>query len=262
MITVLLGPDGYRRAQRARQLIAEFASAHPHAPLLRIDGDAEDAGERFTEFVRSSSLFESRKLVVVEPLFASGTKALADTVKHIAEDASCVVLIHAGTAPESPFTFLKKEGKGIVVEQYLKLTGAKRDAWLANEAKAQGVTLAPAAMQLLTEAYGSDTWSIATELQKLASYPGGRVSEADLAALGIETAPDFIGGIRGLMAPEVGERLASLARLLASGEPAQKVFSMLPYWWPARLDMFAAYDRGVKSGKLDYEEALTDILIR
>ncbi|MEY4731473.1 MAG: hypothetical protein RL681_419 [Candidatus Parcubacteria bacterium] len=117
-------------------------------------------------------------------------------------------------------------------------------------------------MRLLEEAYGADTWSMATELQKISSWSKRTISERDLAAFGVETAPDFIQGIRGLTAASVAERLASLAQLLASGEPALKVFSMLPYWWPARLEMLAAYDRGVKSGKLDYEEALTDILIR
>ncbi len=262
MISVLLGPDSYRRGQRARRLVAEFAAAHPQAPILRIEGDAEDAGGRFTEFVRASSLFEPRKLVVVEPLFVDGTKALGETLKRVAEDALCTVIIHAETAPVSPFTFLKKDGRGITTEAFPRLTGEKLNAWVANEAKALGVTLTPGALRLLADAYASDTWSIATELQKLASYPGGRVGEEDLAALGVEIAPDFISGIRGLMAPAVGERLASLARLFASGEPAQKIFSMLPYWWSARLDMLAAYDRGVKSGKLDYEEALTDVLIR
>ncbi len=262
MITVLSGPDSYRRTRRSQELVAKFKAAHPQAAFVRIDGDEPEAGERFTEFVRAASLFEPRKMVIVEPLFASGTKTLAETLKRTADNALCLVLIHAALAPESPFTFLKKEGKGITTEAFPRLTGEKLHAWIANEAGVHGVALAPAALQFLADAYGADTWSIATELQKLASFSGRRVSEEDLAALGVETTPDFIQGIRGLTAPSVRERLTALERLLASGEPAQKVFSMLPYWWPARLDMLAAYDRGVKSGKLDYEEALTDVLIR
>jgi DNA polymerase III delta subunit len=262
MITVLQGPDSYRRIRRSQQLVAEFRALYPHASVLRVGGEDDGADERFTEFVRSASLFEPRKLLVLDPLFQDGTKALAELLRRTTEDEHCAVVVHAETAPQSPFAFLKKEGKGLVVELFPRLSGEELAAWMAAEARAQGVTLTPGAARLLSESYGSDTWSIATELQKLASYPGDRVSEEDLAALGIDAAPDFISGIRGMTAPAVGDRLAALARLLASGEPAQKLFSMLPYWWSARLDLFATYDRGVKSGKLDHEEALTDILIR
>lgn len=201
-------------------------------------------------------------MVIVEPLFTDAPKALADALKRTVEDPWCSVVVSTDTAPTSPFTFLKKEGKGMVVESFPRLTGEDLSAWLADEAHANGVTLTPEAARFLESAYGADTWSLATELRKLASRDGRKVTEDELAALGIEVAPDFIGGIRGLTAPSVAERLVALARLLASGEPAQKIFSMLPYWWPARLEMLANYDRGVKSGKLDYEEALTDILIR
>lgn len=262
MITILSGPDSYRRKKHSQSIVTEFTAAYPQAPLLRLDGIEPDAGERFMEFVRSTSLFEPRKLVVLEPLFTDGTKALGEALKRTAEDKLCSVLISIDTAPASPFTFLKKEGKGIATEQFPKLSGEKLSAWLAGEAKVHGITLSPAAAQLLQDAYGTDTWSIATELQKLASRSERKVSEDDLAVLGVETAPDFISGIRGLTAPSAGERLVALERLLASGEPAQKIFSMLAYWWPARLGMLAAYDRGVKSGKLDYEEALTDIAVR
>ena len=262
MITVLSGPDSYRRRKRAQFIVNEFKAAHPQAPVMRLDGNEPEAGERFIEFIRSTSLFEPRKLLVLEPLFADGTRLLGEALKRTAEDKLCSVLISTDTAPISPFAFLKKESKGTITEQFPKLTGEKLAAWLADEAKAHGITLSSGAAQLLQDAYGADTWSLATELQKLASRTERSVSEEDLTALGVETAPDFIGGIRGLTAPSVTERLASLARVLASGEPAQKIFSMLPYWWPARLEMLANYDRGVKSGKLDYEEALTDVLIR
>src|SRR3989344_4936516 len=160
MITVLSGPDSYRRRQRAQRIVGEFKTAYPQAAVLRLDGSEHEAGERFTEFVRSASLFEPRKLLVLEPLFADGTKALGEALKRTAEDKLCSVLISTDTAPASPFTFLKKEGKGIATGQFPKLTGEKLAAWLVEEARAQGITLSPGATRLLQDAYGADTWSL------------------------------------------------------------------------------------------------------
>ena len=56
-------------------------------------------------------------------------------------------------------------------------------------------------------------------------------------------------------------RLTALERMFAENEPPAKVFNIIAYQLPGRLEEMAAYDLAVKSGKMDYEEALLDLVL-
>jgi hypothetical protein len=99
-----------------------------------------------------------------------------------------------------------------------------------------------------------------TELQKLAGA-GKKLTAADLAALGLEVAPDFFPLVQALRSANLGDRFAALARLEHDNEPAAKTFNIISALWTQKTPQFAAYDRAVKMGKMDYEEALTDLLV-
>jgi hypothetical protein len=44
-------------------------------------------------------------------------------------------------------------------------------------------------------------------------------------------------------------------------DPAPKLFNILASQWKEKISQFARYDLAIKSGKLDYEEALLDAVI-
>ena len=49
--------------------------------------------------------------------------------------------------------------------------------------------------------------------------------------------------------------------MLSLNDPPPKIFNILAAQWQEKTPHMAAYDLAIKSGKLDYEEALTDLLI-
>ena len=60
---------------------------------------------------------------------------------------------------------------------------------------------------------------------------------------------------------DVRVRLTALETLLAMNDPAAKLFNILASQWKEKIPQFAKYDLAIKSGKLEYEEALVDLVI-
>jgi DNA polymerase III delta subunit len=265
MILVFYGPDDYRRLQKIRAILAEFKKKHPQGAYARFDCGTAEERERFKEFAHTRSMFEPAKLSLLHGVGESGAKELARELKELAEQRELTIVIVERKKPESPFAFLvpgvakTRTKQPIEAQKFDFLEGAAWDAFALQEARARGTTLSPGAVRLLAEVYARDTWRLVTELDKLAGLSGQMVTEHDLGALGLETTPEFWGVVNGLKNPAASRRLEALEKLFAQKEPAQKIFHMIAYQWPEKLEAFAAYDRGVKSGKLDYEEALTDL---
>jgi hypothetical protein len=109
--------------------------------------------------------------------------------------------------------------------------------------------------------YEDDTWRLVTEIQKL-SFLGKPVIEIkDLEDLGLEQIPDFWSLILGFKSRNLNQRLWALERIFGQNEPAGKIFNLLAYQLPEKINNFAEYDLMVKSGKLEYEEALVDLVV-
>jgi len=100
-----------------------------------------------------------------------------------------------------------------------------------------------------------------TELQKISFLGKPIIEKSDLENLELELTPNFWDLLLGLRRPVLRERLAALEKLFAMDEPAGKIFNIAAYSWPEKLPAMAGYDLAVKSGKMDYEEALLDLIL-
>jgi hypothetical protein len=67
--------------------------------------------------------------------------------------------------------------------------------------------------------------------------------------------------MNGLKSYDLKNRLYAFESMLALGDPAAKIFNILASQWQEKIPHMAEYDLAVKSGKVDYEEALVDLLI-
>lgn len=253
MIIFLYGPDTYRREAKKRELIAEFQKKHSGLGLGFFDLSQEGALGEFRDFVGNQSIFEPVKLAVLTGFSGVLDKKLAQEIKRFIRDKTTILLVSETEKPPKGLSGLSQE--------FPLLRGAAWRAFLRQMAKEFGVELTPPAFEFLAAAYESDTWRLATELQKLSLLSQRRIEREDLERLDVFLTPDFWETMQGLRSPNLARRLATLENLFASGEPAGKLFNILVYQWPEKLPQFAAYDLAVKSGKCDYEEALVDLLI-
>ena len=279
MIIFLYGPDDYRRTQKKLEIVAEFEKKHSALGIGSFDLTTPDALGDLTEFLRSQSIFETKKLAIVEGLFPKrkgaaddedeerGTrneepkkeeKNIAKLLQEYLESKDITILISESKKPTKQFGFLAK--KPALEQEFEALTGLIWEAFIKNEAKKQGVALAVPAIRFLAEVYQGNSWGLATELQKIASFKKS-IDLADLDKFGLTAAPNYWGLLNGVKGYDIRARLTALEALFATGDPAPKLFNILASQWREKTANMAAYDRAIKSGKLDYEEALVDLVI-
>ncbi len=280
MIIFLYGPDDYRRLQKKNGIIAEFGKKHSALSLRFFDGEADGGGARsasgadraaalsvpdaLTEFARSGSLFETAKLAVLENAFALEPEKLAAALAPLADAKGTTVLISEREKPAKALAFLLKEP--VRSQQFEHLAGAEWLAFIRAEAKELGLALAPDAAQFLGAVYRGHSWALVTELQKLSALaPDGEiraiVDKKALDALDLEAAPDYWALVDGLKSIDGRIRLRALEKLFSINDPPPKIFNILAAQAGEKTARMAEYDLAVKSGKLDYEEALLDLVL-
>lgn len=274
MLIFLYGPDDYRRAQKKRELIAEFHKKRSDLGLRTFDLAAKDWRDGFDEFSRSGSLFESAKLAIFENAFDElEAAALAKILKPFVDDKSISIMLSEHDKPVKALAFLLD--KPTISQKFENLEGVEWAAFVAGEAKKAGVKLTPAAAQFLAEVYQGNSWALATELAKLASYKSGEtggaggaagsaaaaIDKKDLDAFDLEAAPNYWALINGLKSYDIRARLTTLERMLAMNDAPAKIFNILASQMKEKTPQMAEFDFMIKSGKLEYEEALVDLLI-
>ena len=264
MIIFLHGPDDYRRSEKKRALIAEVVKRHAAIGVGYFDLEEKDALESLDAFLRAQSIFEPSKLAVLENAFTVETKALAKFLQPFINTKNVTILIVEKDKPVKALAFLLE--KPVLAQKFDALAPVELAAWASTEAKNLGVTLAPSAATFLAQVYAGDTWGLATELQKISGLAAGRngtkpIEKKDLNGFGLEAAPNYWGLISGLKSFDIRGRLSAFEAMLASNDPPAKIFNSLASQWAEKTPHMAEYDVAVKSGKVDYEEALVDLLI-
>jgi DNA polymerase III delta subunit len=260
MIIFLYGPDDYRRSEKKRTIIAEFTKKRSEIGLGIFDLEEKNALEPLGQFLRTQSIFETAKLAVLENAFELDAPRLAKLLRPFVEEKNITILIAEKDKPLKALAFLLD--KPTISQKFEQLAGAEWVAFINAEAKKHGVKLTPAATQFLGTVYENNTWALITEIQKLAGFKNGAlVDKKDLDVFDLEVAPNYWGLLNGLKSYDMKHRLYAFEKMLATNDPPAKIFNILASQWQEKIPHMAEYDLAVKSGKVDYEEALVDLLI-
>jgi len=263
MIICLYGPDDYRRLQKKNEIVREFQKKNSALARDAFDFEEKDGAERCLEFLRSQSIFGEPKLVILEHAFEMEAGTLAKLLKPLAAEKTVTVLISENTKPVKTLAFLLE--KPSLSQKFEKLEAAEQSVFITAEAKKRGMALGASAARFLGEVYGGDTWALVTELQKLSALAPSLdkkiIEKKDLAALDLETAPNYWALLNGLKSYDMKQRLSALEALFAINDPAAKIFNIMAAQAGEKIPRMAEYDLAVKSGKLDYEEVLVDLAI-
>lgn len=266
MIIFLYGPDDYRRVEKKRSIIAEFTKKRSAFGVDLFDFEEKTSIEQFAYFAKTQSIFEPAKLAVLENAFELEAPKLAKLLKPFIEPKDITILITEKDKPVKALSFLLD--KPTISQKFEPLAGVELAAFIKSEAKARGVNLTDLAVRFLATIYENNTWALVTEIEKLsglkngAGGPGGAaIDKKDLEVFDLEVAPNYWGLLNGLKSYDIKNRLYSFEKMLASNDPPAKIFNILASQWQEKTPHMAEYDLAVKSGKVDYEEALVDLLI-
>jgi len=264
MIIFLYGVDDYRRQLKKHEIIGEFNKKRSEIGLDFFDLENASAQEELIGFLGNQSIFESAKLAVIENAFEVPAPKLAKLLKPFLTIPNITLLITEKDKPVKALSFLLE--KPAIAQKFEALTGAEWIGFINAEAKKRGVSLTDAAARFLSDVYHGNTWGVVTELEKLSGFVGAggatkAIDKKDLNVFDLEVAPNYWGLMNGLKSYDLKNRLYAFESMLAIGDPAAKIFNILASTWQEKTPHMAEYDLAVKSGKVDYEEALVDLLI-
>ncbi len=258
MIIFLYGADDYRRHKAKKEIIANSEKKHSGRRPSVFDMENKDEAVRFEEFIRNQSIFETSKSAILENAFALPAKELSRLLKPLIKDGAINILLSEKKKPVKELDFLLKDP--VIVRESETLTGPAWISFIKAEARACGVTLDDGVVRLLGSVYAGDSWSLVTELQKIASLKSS-ITQKDLSSFNFEIAPDYWALVNGMKSHDMRSRILALEKMFSANENAAKMFNMLASQWREKIPQMAEYDFMVKSGKLNYEEVLVDLVL-
>ncbi len=249
MILYLFGPDSYQRQGKLNELVEKYKAKNSALTVdhfrLSVDGEFE----RLKDFVAAQSLFGGAKFAIVEEVSEAG-KAAAEFLKSALEDTTTTIAVNVDEKLPKEFNFLEK--KAFAVHEFAALPAPKLLAFLKKEAEERGVKISGETAQILINLYPGDTWGLVTELEKISL--GGETGK-------VIDRPAFFPMVQTIKGGLLPRRLSALAYALEYEEPAAVFNVIASLAGPDLKIKMADYDVAIKSGKLDYPEALLDLAL-
>ncbi|MBI2506973.1 MAG: hypothetical protein HYW00_02440, partial [Candidatus Colwellbacteria bacterium] len=165
------------------------------------------------------------------------------------------IILNSANKPTGFATLMRAPAKA---QDFPNLKGVGVIGFINETGKKLGLKLDNQMIRIIAQTFGSDTWGIATELERMTLADGKARASISMH----KPADNFFQLINAVKyGRRLQDRLIALEILLSDrkDEPA-KVFNMLAYRLRSETEanLLADYDVAIKSGKLEYEEVLLD----
>ena len=178
----LYGDDEYLKEDALRHLID--AAVDPSTRDFNLDqrrGSDLDA-ESLASLTSMPPMMAERRVVVVRDVGSLKKDARAALDSYLQKPAPDILVILTSLADAKPDKSLQSS---TVAVECAPLSGALVPKWIVNRVeKTLHATITPDAVELLIDSIGSDLGQLATELDKLVAYCGGKpIDETSVAAI-------------------------------------------------------------------------------
>ncbi len=262
MIIYLYGPDSYQRQEKLHWYINEFIKKYSNLTIERFDLELEEDRPKFKDFSVSQSLFGEVKLGIAENIRSAEPKEVLPVIKSILEEKSATLIISEKAKLAKEYDFLLKAH---TVQAFPQLSFEGISDFLNQETRKRHLVLDQKSQNLLIGVYGSDTWGLVTELDKLALLDTKDITREVLEKhLDVSLPLNIYNTLSRIQnTGNIGWRLSLLEEIFFRSSDPGMVFNILStlVQTPADKQKMADYDAAVKSGKLEYEEAILSYLI-
>jgi DNA polymerase-3 subunit delta len=209
--------------------------------------------EAFHGLVNTPPLLAAIRVVVLRGIedLRTTSKVRHELVRYLRSPSPTTVLVLVEGAGEPPDPELLRLATSVVLEP---LPPARVHKWIAHRAAQLGLTLAPAAADLLVQTVGSDLGALAGELDKLAAAAAGRPATPDDVAALVGARPGETLG--DLVAAALERRTAVAAPLVGpvleqAGMTGVRILTALGGALLGTALARAELDRGTARGRLE-----------
>ena len=265
----LLYGDSFLVPRRLEELIVQSGAADVlDANRHRLIGPQTNPGELLS-MCNALPFMDDYRLVVVEGLLrtaesqargrrrgssadsavAGQWQALGDAIPQM-PDTTVLVFTDGPVGANNPLLRMLKPVAQ--VEELSAPTGEALARWVKSTTEAKGSSISPSAIRSITDLVGSDLWTLAQELEKLAIYCSGReIQEADVGEMVSQVREaNIFTAVDAMIDGRPGVALRLLRRLKEDGREALYIISMVER--QLRLLALArdAMDRGLPQSEL------------
>lgn len=250
MIIYLYGPDAYRRQEKLKWYTDQFKNKFSALTIDHFDLAEESEFDKLKSFSTAQSLFEDSKFGVLENVNEFKPKELENIFKLSIDSKTLTLVISTDKALPKDYKLSGKEG--IIMEEFPAPKAEEFSSFIKKEAAKRNLKILPATLSILARNYSGDFYGVITELDKMAL--GGSLESS-------EEVNFFILVTRLQKAGNVKQVLPALERLLMENDSAMLFNFLASRAYGAVKTKMADYDVAIKSGKLEYEEALLNLAI-
>jgi len=251
MLIHLYGSDSYRRIQKLKEIISEFKKKHLGLAIRHFDLDNYDnASGALKNFTLSQSLFETKKLGIIHNI-KTEHKELKKFLKELVDDKDISLILVSEKKLGKLFEFLFR--KPALSQEFNPLKGTQLANFIKKEIEKRKLKPSVELIDFLIRSFEGNLWGIITELEKISL--GGKAEK-------ITRAPEFFSLIQIIKGrTDLKYRLPALTYLLENDDPA-KIFNITAAVATAeQKQKMADLDAAIKSGKLEYEDALLSAIL-
>lgn len=267
MIIYLYGPDSYRRLGKAAELFRAYREKNSGLDTLVFDFAETEQSEwpKVREFLGQPSMFVEKKLALLHGPSGIADRELAKTIDGYKDNAKIFIIVSDDKPPVKDFSFLLRPP--VKAQEFPELQGGALSGFLEKEAERRGLVFGPPAWQFFCAyiaAQPERSWLGVNELEKI-SLAGLKkpIVLSDLEkVVNFERRIVLFRAATEILKSRPGSGLPVLERLLLQKEAPAHIFNTLAFQATGQaLLKLADYDIAVKSGNLEYEEALTEFVL-
>lgn len=284
MVYFFYGADTFRLKQKINSVSAQYKAKHKSGLNFdRFDFLQAESFDRLKAFLDAYSMFDEKKLALVENLLGSTAEVQKSVVGYLEKNALKNPDIFVMIAQELKLNEeRKKTGKYVLgkkeAEDFFKklvakaegseefdlLVGAKLENWIKKEVEKNNGRAESEAVKKLALFVGSDLWQMQSEISKLLSYKNGEpITEKDVDVLvGAKSTSDIFGAVDALSLRQKNSAFKLLHRQLAQGESEIYLLSRLISQFRNLLLIKEQLERGVPFCQLDKKLKLHPFVLR
>ncbi len=267
MIIYLYGPDSLRRLNKLEELVAVVRLKNPKTEEMEIDMEENaDAWSDARDFANQQSIFGGTKIITVKEAATCEEKEWITFLRGMASRDDAYLFISNRAKPVKAFDFLLKgptehhafeELAGRGLSDFVEAEIAKRSISFSGEALRFFLSF-------LSREASNRSWTAAQEIEKASLLGKREIAVGDLLAISVFPESDEVWRLSRqiLSAPRWVEKIPILEKLFLQGADPSYIFNSLAFSATGRdVLKLSDYDVLIKSGKLDFPEALLGFVL-
>jgi len=184
MLILLYGEDNYRLRQKLKEIKESYQAKHKSGLSLAFFREGESDLDKIREKVEAVSMFDEKKLIVLEDLFQN--KDFREDFfnyakeRKLKDDEDVVIVV----CHEDKLAVSRIKNKFSMIEEFSLLSGPALTSWAKKEFKKNEAEINSEAFKKLIAYVGNDLWRLSGEINKLVNYRGGEeIKEEDIDLL-------------------------------------------------------------------------------